>query len=85
MKCSSCGGTLRYDIASYGLACDFCGTVKRLHRPEEGAAIGEFDFAKALQGFDANWGITRKTVNCKSCAAQLISDAEQGSRSNGMI
>ena len=77
MKCSSCGGTLRYDIASYGLVCDFCGTVRRLHRPEEGAAIGEFDFATALRGSNANWGVTRRLVNCKSCGAQLLSDADQ--------
>lgn len=77
MKCISCGGTLRYDIASYGLVCDFCGTVKRLHRPEEGAAIGEFDFATALRGSNANWGAARRLVNCKSCGAQLHSDPEQ--------
>ncbi|MBO4910629.1 MAG: hypothetical protein J5476_15255 [Lachnospiraceae bacterium] len=77
MKCGSCGGTLRYDIASYGLVCDFCGTVKRLHRPEEGAAIGEFDFATALRGSNANWGAARRLVNCKSCGAQLHSDPEQ--------
>jgi len=77
MKCISCGGTLRYDIASYGMVCDFCGTVKRLHRPEEGAAIGEFDFATALRGSNANWGAARRLVNCKSCGAQLHSDPEQ--------
>ena len=77
MKCSSCGGTLRYDIASYGLVCDFCGTVKRLHRPEEGAAIGEFDFATALRGSSANWGVSRRLVTCKSCGAQMLYDSDQ--------
>jgi len=77
MKCSSCGGTLRYDIASYGLVCDFCGTVRRLHRPEEGAAIGEFDFATALRGSNTGWGVTRGLVTCKSCGAQLLCDSDQ--------
>ena len=77
MKCSSCGGTLRYDIASYGLVCDFCGTVKRLHRPEEGAAIGEFDFATALRGSSANWGVSRRLVTCKSCGARMLYDSDQ--------
>ena len=77
MKCSSCGGTLRYDIASYGLVCDFCGTVKRLHRPEEGAAIGEFDFSTALRGSSTNWGVTRRLVTCKSCGAQMLYDSDQ--------
>lgn len=77
MKCGSCGGTLRYDIASYGLVCDFCGTVRRLHRPEEGAAIGEFDFATALRGSGTNWGVTRRLVACKSCGAQLLYNSDQ--------
>ena len=77
MKCSSCGGTLRYDIASYGLVCDFCGTIRRLHRPEEGATIGEFDFATALRGSNTNWGVTRRLVTCKSCGAQLLYDSNQ--------
>ena len=77
MKCANCGGTLRYDIASYGLICDFCGTVRRLHRPEEGAAIDEFDFATALRGSNTNWGVTRRLINCKSCGAQLLYDSDQ--------
>ena len=77
MKCSSCGGTLRYDIASYGLVCDFCGTVRRLHRPEEGAVIGDFDFATALRSSGNNWGIARRLVTCNSCGAQLLYDSDQ--------
>ena len=77
MKCSNCGGTLRYDIASYGLVCDLCGTVKRLHRPEESAAIGEFDFATALRGNGTNWGVAKRLVTCKSCGAALLSDPDQ--------
>ena len=30
---------MRYDVASYGCVCDFCGNVRRLHRPEEGTVI----------------------------------------------
>ncbi len=77
MKCSNCGGTLRYDIASYGLVCDFCGTVKRLHRPEEGAVIGEFDFATALRGNGTDWGMARRLVSCKSCGAGLLYDPDR--------
>lgn len=77
MKCGNCGGTLRYDIASYGLVCDTCGTVRRLHRPEEGTVIGEFDFATALRGSNTNWGIVKKLVTCKSCGAQLLNDSDQ--------
>ena len=77
MKCASCGGTLRYDVASYGLVCDFCGTIRRLHRPEEGTVIGEMDFASALRGSNTNWGITRRLVTCNSCGAQMLYDSDQ--------
>ena len=72
MKCSNCSATLRYDIAGYALVCDYCGAVRRLHRPEEGTVIGEFDFEAALRGSNSGWGITGRRVTCKSCGAQLL-------------
>ena len=81
MKCSNCGGTLRYDIAKYGLVCDFCGTVKRLDRPGDGSAIGEFDLPNASRGNNANWGISGRLVSCKSCGAQMLFEADQMSGS----
>lgn len=77
MKCSSCGGTLRYDVDRYGLACDFCGSFRPLHRPEEGVVVGEMDFASAIRGADTNWGVTRRLVICKSCGAQMLYDSDQ--------
>ena len=77
MKCNSCGGTLRYDVARYGLVCDFCGSFKPLHRPEEGAVVGEMDFASAIRIADTNWGVTRRLVTCKSCGAQMLYDSDQ--------
>ncbi|WP_185752576.1 hypothetical protein [Butyrivibrio sp. AE2032] len=49
MKCSNCGGTMRYDVASFGLVCDFCGHTKPLHRPEEQYVSEERDFESALR------------------------------------
>ena len=77
MKCSSCGGTMRYDVASYGCVCDFCGFTKRLHRPEEGVAVGEFDFNSALEKASSDWGITQRLVNCKQCGAVMLYDSDQ--------
>lgn len=77
MKCANCGGTLRYDVAGYALACDFCGQVKRLHRPEEGIVVGGMDFNAAIAAAGSKWGAARKLLNCKSCGAQLLCDMDQ--------
>ena len=77
MKCSSCGGTMRYDVASYGCVCDFCGFTKKLHRPEEGVAVGEFDFNSALGKASSDWGITQRLVTCKQCGAIMLYDSDQ--------
>ena len=77
MKCAGCGGTLRYDIARYGLVCDFCGTIRPLHRPEESVVVGDMDFASAIRGANTNWGVTRRLVVCKSCGAQMLYDSDQ--------
>ena len=77
MKCANCAGTMRYDVASYGLVCDSCGSIKRLHRPEEGVIVGMMDFASALRGSGTNWGVTRRLVTCKSCGAQMLYDSDQ--------
>ena len=77
MKCSNCGGTMRYDVASYGCVCDFCGFVKRLHRPEEQVASGEFDFQAAVNAAPSDWGIARRLVTCNSCGAVMLYDSDQ--------
>ena len=77
MKCSSCGSTMTYDVASYGLVCDHCGAKRQLHRPEEGTAVGEVDFASALRGAGTNWGVSRRLVTCKCCGASMLFAPEQ--------
>lgn len=77
MKCSSCGGTMRYDVASYGLVCDFCGLTKRLHRPEEQVATGEFDFNAVVNSAPSDWGTARRLVTCNSCGAVMLYDSDQ--------
>lgn len=77
MKCNNCGGTLKYDIANYGLVCESCGSVKHLHRPEEGAAVSEFDLETALNSNGKDWGVSRRLVTCKSCGANMLYAQEQ--------
>ena len=77
MKCNSCGGTLKYDIENYGLVCESCGNVRRLHRPEEGAAVSEFDLETALKANSNDWGVSRRLVTCKSCGANMLYPSDQ--------
>lgn len=77
MKCANCGGTLVYDVARYGLFCEHCGTLKQLHRPEEGILVGGTDFNAAIAAAGSKWGVSRKLLNCKSCGAQLLCDMDQ--------
>ena len=77
MKCNNCGGTMRYDVASYGLVCDFCGSVKPLHRPEEEVVVGEQDFNSVARDTVTDWGTTRRLVTCKQCGAEMLYDSDQ--------
>lgn len=77
MKCSSCGNTMTYDVASYGLVCDHCGAKRQLHKPDEGVSVGEMDFESALRGAGTNWGVSRRLVTCKSCGASMLFAPEQ--------
>ena len=77
MKCINCGGELRYDPASFGLVCDYCGAVKQLHRPEEQAVVGELDFNTAERDDGREWGLIRRGVSCRECGAVTLYDPNQ--------
>ena len=77
MKCKNCGGDLRYDPASYGLVCDYCGFRKMLHRPSEQVVVEELDMSTASRNANMNWGILRRAVTCKYCSAVTLYDPEQ--------
>lgn len=77
MKCVTCGGEMRFDIASCSLVCDYCGTAKNLHRPEEQIYVEERDFASAMRYANTDWGTRRRLVNCKHCGAEMLFDPDQ--------
>ena len=72
MNCNNCGGTMRYDIESYGLVCDSCGAVRKLRRPEEGVIVGETDLTDAVRAAGKDWGVSSRIVECNSCGARMI-------------
>ncbi len=77
MKCRNCDGTMRYDVASYCLVCDFCGSKRPLHKPEEEFVSEERDFISAMRDASSDWGIQRRAVSCKQCGAVMLYDADQ--------
>ena len=68
---------MRYDVASYGLVCDFCGTKRPLHKPEEEHVSEEQDFASAMRDASTDWGAFRRAVSCKQCGAVMLYGGEQ--------
>ena len=77
MKCANCGSDMRYDVSVMGLVCDYCGAVKNLPKPEDEQLIGDMDFGTAIRGAAADWGVSRRPVECKSCGAQMFYSPDQ--------
>ena len=77
MKCSNCGGTMRFDVESQGLKCEYCGTVRKLPKPEEEAVIEDTDLSAAEEGAGKDWGVNRRTVTCKECGSVMFTSPEQ--------
>ena len=76
-KCPDCGATMDFDPGTGGLYCQYCG-----HREEikaENAAgdsvASELDFESAEFTGNCDWGVSQKTVTCKSCGAVSVYDA----------
>lgn len=76
-KCPECGGVMDFDPATGGLYCPFCD-----HREEIPAGVQagedkaeELDFDKAEHTGNCDWGVSQKTVTCKSCGAVSVYDA----------
>ena len=74
-KCPQCGATISFDPKSGNLHCDYCGFECELPKADEEKAVCEMDFNAALQKESFEWGIEKKSVECKSCGAVSIYDA----------
>lgn len=75
-KCPSCGGTMDFDPKSKGLACPYCGHTQQITEEEEDK-VEEKDFLTEEIKENCDWGVEKKTVVCKSCAAVSVYDALQ--------
>lgn len=78
-ECPSCSASIEFNPATGKLTCPYCGYETEIAAPEkqEEKVAQEMDFAMAEERGNFNWGVEKKTVICKSCAAETIYDALQ--------
>jgi DNA-directed RNA polymerase subunit RPC12/RpoP len=72
-KCPTCGAPLRYDPESGRSVCDWCGSSFDIPTAED-ASLAEGEAAAPAQQADE-----LPVYNCKSCGAELITDAVSAS------
>ncbi|PJO43198.1 hypothetical protein [Lysinibacillus xylanilyticus] len=78
-ECPSCSASIEFNPATGKLTCPYCGYETEIAAPEkqEEKVAQEMDFEMAEKRGNFNWGVEKKTVICKSCAAETIYDALQ--------
>jgi len=74
-KCPNCGATVTYDPASRKMHCDYCGYECELPKADNENSVCEMDFESALNKDSCEWGVEKKSVECKTCGAVSIYDA----------
>lgn len=76
-KCPQCGGVMDFDPTTGGLYCPYCDYREEI--PVQNTAgdekAEELDFEKAEFTENCDWGVSKKTVTCKSCGATSVYDA----------
>ncbi len=74
-KCPSCGGVMEFDPKSQMLSCPYCGNQVKIENEKMDFEAQELDFYSAEADASCDWGLSTKTILCKSCGARTIYDA----------
>lgn len=74
-KCPNCGATVTFDPALGKMHCEYCGYECELPTPESENSLCELDFESAVNTDSCEWGVEKKSVECKNCGAVSIYDA----------
>lgn len=72
-SCTTCGGKMHFNIQSQALACTYCSNQLALDK--EKAPIMEYDFSKAEETANKDWGDLNRTIKCESCGAESLLDS----------
>ncbi len=75
--CDNCGADFRFDPATGGLICDFCGNTDSIgDGPWSGGSIKELDFRTAVAGgLDEEEIEETRVITCPNCGAKTEFDA----------
>ena len=74
-KCPNCGATVVFNPALGKMHCEYCGFECELPKPEDENEVVELDFESAVNTESCEWGVEKKSVECKNCGAVSIYDA----------
>ncbi len=76
-KCPQCGATMDFDPTTGGLYCPYCGYREEIaaENSQGETVASELDFESAEFTGNCDWGMSQKTVTCKSCGAVSVYDA----------
>jgi DNA-directed RNA polymerase subunit RPC12/RpoP len=70
--CPHCGATTQYDVASGGIACEYCGYQVLINSDQVGKNAGRNEFTLEILDQNAKgWGIKRDVLSCENCGAEL--------------
>jgi hypothetical protein len=78
--CAACGAQAEWTPAKQLLVCSFCGTAAPFSVDAATGAIDEIDLVKALRELpddQRGWAAEKRTVQCQSCRAVSVFDAER--------
>ena len=74
-KCPNCGATVVYNSALRKMHCEYCGYESEIIIDDTQNDVVELDFASAVNRQSCEWGVEKKSVECKNCGAVSIYDA----------
>lgn len=70
--CPQCGGHLKFDVNSSGMACIYCGYTAAVATQQVGQQAESFEFTvKNVQAAEQEWEADRQLMHCNNCGAEL--------------
>jgi endogenous inhibitor of DNA gyrase (YacG/DUF329 family) len=78
--CPACGAQAEWNPSKQKLVCPFCGTESSYVIDRDLGKVSEKDLASALRDLpatDEQWQANRRSVQCQSCRAVMVYEAER--------
>lgn len=70
--CPQCGGSLKFDVNSSGMACVYCGYLAPVATAHVGRQAQSFEFTlENVQAAEQEWETDRELLHCNNCGAEL--------------